>query len=825
MKFSLVRAVAIVCIALPTFWACKPYKSKPKPKVDASGWHRPEEPNHELFEQFQDPNLIWPIFLKMVDTARTDEELVSVFASAANSGYGSLRLWDSASGVRWRDEAMATKDLKKRELYRIWGATTTHDGMQNFYQYAFEMPPGTHVPFHADSSRIRLQRTRMRLSADLSMEATDLVDTITIDEKQDHEFFSSKPMDRGFWRLTALGVCGFQEWFLNVDDLPVHVADDADGFQVWVGAGSRIHVMSDSVWKVFSIAPDSVLRLPILADSLHERRIALVIESEGHFAFREVHVPRRDRDLWVRSAYWTEQDAYAPGDRVRIHGVLRVMGRDGRLSLPEPPTKMQVLVSEVPTEVKPDRDGHFRLAYATDPKVGRNWVSLGVAVPTEWVVPPRPNDSRREPWWHVSSGRWRKDFTVRDGKPIENFSSESTEHRTFPQLGAVFDKKVYRQGERARLFVWMEDSVGMIASDEVEVQVRRATGESRFKVRLDRGMGDAWIPMDVAEPIAVSLKADRMKSFGWGIGGNAFASVVAADSSHPLREAQLAIETKTDNLLPGSLLKVRVTSLHESAPVLLETRGARLGPTRSGWIRNGVFEAELPAEDLGGRWRLAARLRTSAGMRSVASRVSLADDRLARVAVSAAKSGKISLRVTDIVGKGLRANLTVSVTSNPSSAPGLDSLARMDSLPDGPSVWSVFQARSLLPWRIGGAKLSSDKWFPRSGREEDRPSPWPRKIIKHPAERHQVTDPEDPEGVHFDPSLRLEEIFASLRPYPQQSPLRGKPLPVVYWNEGLRTGFDGTATLSVGAIPPGIWWVVVRGTAEGGRVVNQMVRI
>ncbi|MBK9578505.1 MAG: hypothetical protein IPK50_11505 [Fibrobacterota bacterium] len=825
MKFSLVRAVAIVCIALPTFLACKPYKSKPKPKVNASGWHRPEEPNHELFEQFQDPNLIWPIFLKMIDTARTDEELVSVFASAANSGYGSLRLWDSASGVRWRKEAMATKDLKKRELYRIWGATSTHDGMQNFYQYAFEMPPGTHVPFHADSSQVRLQRTRMRLSADLSMEATDLVDTITIDEKQHHEFFSSKPMERGLWRLTALDVSGFREWFLNVDDLPVHVADDADGFQVWVGAGSRIHVRSDSVWKKFSVAPDSVLRISMLPDSLHERKIGLVIESEGHFAFREIHVPRRDRDRWVRSAYWTEQDAYAPGERVRIHGVLRVMGRDGRLSLPELPAKLQVLVSEVPTEVKPDREGHFRLAYATDPKVGKNWFRLGVAVPTEWVIPPRPNDSRREPWWHTPAGRWRTDFTVRDGKPIENFGSESTEPRSYPQLGAHFDKLVYRQGERAQLFVWMEDSTGMIANDEVEVQFRRATGLSKFKVRLDRGMGEAWIPMDVADPIAVSLHADRVKPLGWGIDGDAFANVVAADSSHPPREAHLSIETKIDNLLPGSMLKVRVTSLHDGAPVLLETRGARLGPTRSGWIRNGAFEAEMPVEDLGGRWRLSAHLRTSAGIRSVASRVSLADDRLAQVAVSVSKSGKIRLRVSDIVGRALRANLTVSVTSNPSSAPGLDSLARMDSLPDGPSVWPVFQAKFLLPWKVGGAKLSSDQWFPRSSREEDRPAAWPRKIVRYPAERRQVTDPEDPEGVNFDPSLRLEEIFAGLQSYLHQSPLRGKPLPVAYWNEGLHTGFDGAATFSVDALPPGVWWVVVRGTAEGGRVVNKMVRI
>lgn len=813
MKIRPVRSIVLACLALSGLVSCK--SSRPDPEISASDADRLEEPDDRLFEGIDDSREVWSSFQAMIDTVRTDEQLVSVFASAAKSR--ALEIWEKTSGERWRDLAMATADPRKRELYRVWGATQTRDGLGNFQQLAFEMPPGIHVPFHADTAHLRLRRTRMRLGGDLSMEATDEVDTITIDEGGDHRFHSSRPMERGFWRLTALDVAGFREWFLNVEDLPVRVDPDAEGFQVWTGARSRVHLKSDSVWRVFDLAADSVLRLPVSRDSLRERIIPLVVESEGRFAFRSIQVPARDPVPWLRSATWTQQTAFAPGATVRIHGVLRILGRDGRLSLSGLPPKVGVVVSEDTMEATLDRDGHFRLAYPLSRDAIQGRRDLEVVVPTDWGFPPRPGDSRRDPWWSLEGWAARSGFDVRDGRSVPPPGSEAIRRTRFPDLGARFDKRVYWQGERARLVVRMEDSTGMVARDQVEVLARSTRGEARYKVRLDRGMGDVWIPMDAPGQVEVNVGADRVKG-GFRMG--AVATVVASEGAHPPREAVLDLRTEAERVLPGSTVRVRVTSLYEGAPVLLLTRGLRLGPCRSGRIREGRFEADIPVEYLGGRWRLEAHLRRADGIRTVVSRLSMADDRRARVAIQASRSGRISLRVSDAAGRGVRANLTVSVTADPSDAPGMEMMPGMDSLPDAPRVWPVFQARALLPWTMKGARLASDAWFPVVAHEDQKPEPWPRKAVVHPAFRPQVTDPDDPAAVHFDRSLSLEEIEALRQPGPPRSRWRGKPLPVAYWAEDLRTGPDGSASLFAGALPADVRWVAVRGTADGGRVVD-----
>lgn len=817
------NSISLVLVALAALGPCACKKPSPKAEVKTGDWHWPDLPNKEMFREFEQPEEVWSIFLKMVDTARTDEELVSIFSSATASGPGSLHLWEKTFGERWRDQAMATKDLRQRELYRIWGEKSCRDGLQNFYQFASEVPAGTLVPFHADSSKVRFQRTLMKFGPQLALEATDQVDTLTIDENADHEFFASKPLTRGLWRLTALDIAGFREWFLNVDGLPVHAQADADSFEVWSGTSGIVHMKTDSTWRSFPLLADKIFRHVLVADTSREKRIELVVESEGRMAFREIHLPPRNRTRWAKTAIWTDQACYAPGDPARIHGIVRTMGRRGWLEPGDIPPKVQLRLGDRPVEVQPDADGHFQWVERQSEGGGNRSGRLDAQVPADWISPPRPNDPYQDPWVATDGGRWATFLCRRDGVDRSAGSSESLRGGPWPRLGARLDKQLYRQGERARLLVWLEDSTGFVADDLVEVQIRQAQRQSNLSVRMQNGRATAWIPLSGSEDVSVSLHAARVKGFSMG---EAFARVIAADSAHPSREALLAVATDREQLKTGGKVRALVHSVFEGAQVLVQARGARLGSAVGGEIRNGVFEASLPVEDLGGHWRLYAHLRTSSGVRTVAATARSVDDHSVPATVGGSlHDGRLAVRVTDAHGRGLRAHLTVSVTTEPSSAPGLESIAHLDTFPDAARIWNVFQPRSLLPWRLSYAHLSSVEWLPLSRREEDRPQVWPVEKVKHPVERISPSDPEDPEAVNFDPSLTADEIMGQWHPAPPQSHLRARPRPVGHWSEDVRTSSGGEATVVLKPLPHGDWWVVVRGTAEGGRVVDYKRRL
>lgn len=200
----------------------------------------------------------------------------------------------------------------------------------------------------------------------------------------------------------------------------------------------------------------------------------------------------------------------------------------------------------------------------------------------------------------------------------------------------------------------------------------------------------------------------------------------------------------------------------------------------------------------------------------------LADDRLARVEVARSGGGAIALHVTDASGAGLASRLTVAVTQEPFPAPSLDSLARLDSLPDAPRVATAVGLESLVQWDLPEPRLSDPAWFPK---RHDLWRSLPQGPPPGPAATSDRMSSPRPGQQEFDPTLTLDEIRMEILRVPGRTHRRDRPDPLPLWAGNLRTGRDGRASVPLGRLPAGRWFAVVRGTAEGGRVVNAVLHL